>query len=267
MDGEIFGQPLVVTNVMFQGYTQAKTVVYVVTMNDSIYAFDGKPTTAGGTCTLLLSNKVSVLPAGTNETAANCSMLGGMTCQTIAPNVGILGTPVISAASNNGTTTGTLYLVAESELASGSSTTFYHRLWAFDITTLSLTSAISVQVVPPTSCPIGNISPFSQIHIQRPALLLGGDGYVYTAFSMMDGNTNPYPNGMILAYATANLSTTPLCLALSQGTRGFDGASGEDLGDRHTDRMRTRASMGSTTRSSTRGTDFMTAAVIGATAS
>lgn len=221
LDGQVYGQPLVLTNVLFSGYSQPKTVVYVVTMNDSVYAFDGAPSSPGGSCTKLVG-PVGVL--GTNETAANCGMLGGGVCKTIAPNIGILGTPVITTGTNGSTTTGTLYFVAESQLVSGSSTTYYHRLWAFDITSLARTSAIGLQIVPPSGCPIGNIAPFSQIHIQRPALLLGGDNYLYIAFSMMDGNTNPYPNGMILAYKTGSLGTTPLCLALSQGISLADGA-------------------------------------------
>jgi len=41
VDGQIHAQPLVVTNVLFQGQTTAKTVAYVVTENDSVYAIDG----------------------------------------------------------------------------------------------------------------------------------------------------------------------------------------------------------------------------------
>jgi hypothetical protein len=67
---------------------------------------------------------------------------------------------------------------------------------------------------------------FSQLHIQRPALLLRGDNYLYIAFSMMDGYPAPLPNGMMLAYNTVGLSgsSLPLCLPLSEGGMGVDGA-------------------------------------------
>jgi hypothetical protein len=42
LDGQVYGQPLVVTNVKWGG-GQARTVVYVATMNGSLYAFDGTP--------------------------------------------------------------------------------------------------------------------------------------------------------------------------------------------------------------------------------
>jgi hypothetical protein len=74
-----------------------------------------------------------------------------------------------------------------------------------------------------SSCPADTF--FSQKHIQRPALLLPGDGYLYIAFSMMDGISSPYPDGMIFAYNTSSLSTTaPFCLAMSQGGLNADGA-------------------------------------------
>src|SRR5690242_4831563 len=41
LDGQVYGQPLVVTNVTIQGYTQAQTVAYVVTQNDTLYAING----------------------------------------------------------------------------------------------------------------------------------------------------------------------------------------------------------------------------------
>jgi hypothetical protein len=65
---------------------------------------------------------------------------------------------------------------------------------------------------------------FALRHIQRPALLLGGDGYLYVAFSMMDGTPPPgLPNGVIFAYDTSSLSTAPLCLSMSENATGKDG--------------------------------------------
>jgi len=224
LDGQVYGQPLVVTNVAINGVTYP-VVVYVVTMNGTVYAFDGQPPVPtswpAGKCA---SHTVGIVSqsvlAGAN--AASCANLGGKNCTVIAPNVGILGTPVISANTNGSTTTGTLYLVVESQ--SGTPITWSHTLWALDITTLSLATAIEVPIEPlPSGC---QDSTFAQKHLQRPALLLGSDNYLYIAFSMMDGNPSPLPNGMMLAYNTVGLSgsSTPLCLPMSQGAQNADGA-------------------------------------------
>ncbi len=97
---QVYAQPLVVTGVSIGG-TQ-KTVVYVVTLEDNVYALDGT------TCSPLLSSPVSLLPTG--ETPADCTLLGGgTTCPTFKPWVGMVGTPVIDTGS------GILYAVTESE--------------------------------------------------------------------------------------------------------------------------------------------------------
>jgi len=221
VDGEILSQPLVVTNVAYHGQSGPRTIVYVVTMNDSVYAFDGTPSAPTSwpvpNCTQL--DHLNLLTKlGTGEVPPLCNALGGRTCTTMAPDVGVLGTPVITANTSGNTTVGSLYLVAES--VNNSNSTFYHRLWTLDITNLQTASNY---VINPTSCSNEQGS-FSQKHIQRPALLLGGDNYLYVAFSMMDGTSPPLPNGIMLAYNASNLAAAPLCLALSQGTTNNDGA-------------------------------------------
>ncbi len=224
VDGQIYGQPLVVMNVKFNGGAPM-TVAYVVTQNGSVYAFGGTPAAPSGPTTpqcTLLAGPVPLL--GSGETAVNCDGIGAGNCGTVAPNVGILSTPVIHLTGTN-PATGKLFAVAESQLVSGSppSTSYFHRLWALDITTLSPSTAFkSAPIAPTGSCSSPGI--FSQLHIQRPALLLAGDNYLYVAFSMMDGAGTPLPNGMIFAYNTASLSTTPLCLEMSEGAFGADGA-------------------------------------------
>jgi hypothetical protein len=193
VDGQIYGQPLVVTNAPFNGGPNI-TVAYVATMNGTVYAFGGATP-----CTFLKS--ASLL--GPGETAVNCDNIGGFDCATIAPNVGIPGTPVIRLTTPN-PATGQLFAISESQLVNGTSITYYHRLWALDITTLG-TLFESSPIAPTGSCTAN--SQFSQKHIQRPALLLAGDNYLYVAFSMMDGAGSPLPNGMIFAYNAASLTT------------------------------------------------------------
>lgn len=56
LDGQVYGQPLVVTNVKWNNQGSPQTVVYVATQNGSMYAFSGTPPTyngAPGRCSLL----------------------------------------------------------------------------------------------------------------------------------------------------------------------------------------------------------------------
>jgi hypothetical protein len=229
LDGQVYGQPLVVTNVAINGVTYG-IVVYVVTMNGTVYAFDGNPQVPtswpAGQCTHGTSHTVGPIASQSvlgGANAASCANLGGENCQTIAPNVGILGTPVVNVNTGGSTTTGTLYLVVESQ--SGAPITWSHTLWALDIAFSA--AAVHVAIAPPSGPPPGCYgADFSHLHIQRPALLLGGDNYLYIAFSMMDGYPAPLPNGMMLAYNTVGLtgSSVPFCLPLSQGVHNADGA-------------------------------------------
>lgn len=43
LDGMVYSQPLVLTNVLFHGQTTPKTIAYAVTQNDSIYANRQRP--------------------------------------------------------------------------------------------------------------------------------------------------------------------------------------------------------------------------------
>lgn len=221
LDGQVYGQPLVVTNVPWNG-GGGQTVVYVVTQNASVYAFNGSPaknTTAPSQCSAplaqvsLLNNNFANQPA---MAPANCGYLGQGTCTTMAPNVGILGTPVIHIANG----AGTLCVIAEMQSGTAAPFKYYHFLHALDIKTLNEVTSIGspVQICPVTGC-----SSFSQLHIQRPGLLYGADGYLYIALSMMDGNISPLPNGVILAYNAANLSSVS-SFSLSEGISGADGA-------------------------------------------
>jgi hypothetical protein len=206
LDGQVYAQPLVMTGVTFTGYTKGQTIVYVVTQNDTLYAISGASTNVAPICTIL--GQVS-LSGYLSQHPVDCNYIGGKQCQTISPYVGILGTPVINS--------GVLYLVTETQdVAGGPPVNWYHNLFAINISTLGINNHI--QVAPPAGCGNGS-EPFSQYHIQRPALLYataGGVNYVYIAFSMMDGNS-PLPNGTILAYNTASFSSTPLCFATTPG--------------------------------------------------
>ena len=213
-DGQIYAQPLVVANVNIHGNSYSN-VVYVVTQNDSVYAFDGN--SVGPTCTLLLRTRL--LQAG-DEQAADCHEVVFKTCASIAPLIGILGTPVID------TRTRTIYVVTQGQVGNPG-TSFFFRLHALDITTLSNTpEKFGGPVVVGTSS-------FAQAHVQRSGMLLlpgvaaNGNGMVYFAF---EHGVKPWANGYIYGYDAQNLQATSAVLRTTpNGTGGGIWQSGAAL--------------------------------------
>lgn len=108
VDGQIYAQPLYLPQVNIPG-KGTYDVIYVVTQNNSVYAFDADATSANPT-TLWKVNLGAPVPKYDGEG--------------VWPNVGILSTPVIDATTN------TMYLVAE---VNGTTPPFW--LHALDVTT------------------------------------------------------------------------------------------------------------------------------------
>jgi uncharacterized repeat protein (TIGR03803 family) len=61
LDGQVYAQPLVLSNVTFNG-TQYSSLVYVVTQMNTLYLINGTPPAAGNPCTVISS--LSLNPAG-----------------------------------------------------------------------------------------------------------------------------------------------------------------------------------------------------------
>ena len=113
VDGLVDAQPLYLSNVNL-GAQGTHDVLYVVTENDSIYAFDA--------ITGDVLWQVSVLSAG--ETPSD-----DRGCGQVTPKIGITSTPVIDRSRGPN---GAMYLVAMSKNGSG---TYFQRIHALDITT------------------------------------------------------------------------------------------------------------------------------------
>lgn len=123
VDGSIQAQPLYVPNVTVAG-KGVHNVLYVVTMNDVLYAFDADHNSPNGG--LLWS--VDFRSPGAGVTPIPITDIVGFNDGNIVGNVGIESTPVIDLSSN------TLYLVARTKEVSGTTTNYVARLHAIDIT-------------------------------------------------------------------------------------------------------------------------------------
>jgi hypothetical protein len=117
VDDQLYTQPLVVTGVSVGGGT--RDVVYVTTVNNSVYAFDANDAEA----TAPLWHVNFGVPANLHSTDFGCLDINGQ--------MGIIGTPVIDKAR------GVLYVVAltRAGAATGPRTGFTQRLHALDLAT------------------------------------------------------------------------------------------------------------------------------------
>ncbi len=195
VDGQIYAQPLVVAGVTIAGKTQ--NVVYVVTMHNSVYAFDAD------------NASVSAALWHVNLGASVAS-----SCPDTQPEYGIMATPAIDTATN------TMYIVARTTESNGS---IAFRLHALDITSGAEkpNSPVLIQASVPgigLGAVNGTITFDPSIQLNRPGLALSG-GNVYLGFgSICDGGNY---HGWVMSYNATTLAQTAVYNSTPHG--GFGG--------------------------------------------
>lgn len=171
VDDQLYTQPLLVTGVAVHG--GAHDVVYVTTVNNSVYAFDANDPEAQKP----LWHVNFGTPPDLNSAPFGCLDINGQ--------IGIIGTPVIDR------TRGVLYVVALTQSASG----FEQRLHELDLATgADLPES-------PRIIQAAGFNPLMQN--QRPALLLA-NGMVYVSYAS-HCDKDPY-HGYIMAYDAHSLA-------------------------------------------------------------
>jgi uncharacterized protein (TIGR03437 family) len=197
VDGDVYAQPLYARGVnMPDG---ARNVLYVATMNNSVYAFDAD--TASSTAPLWKRN------FGPTVDPHNFDVVG-LPYTDILNQVGILGTPVIDPA------TSTLYVVHYTLTDSGKGDNYAFYLHALDLVTgaekfngpVAIQASVTGSGWGGLDTPVNNQLAFLPgQHLQRPGLLLL-NGTVYVAFGS-HGDIGPW-HGWIMAYDAATLQQT-----------------------------------------------------------
>ncbi|GAC1450232.1 MAG: hypothetical protein NVS2B12_18140 [Ktedonobacteraceae bacterium] len=186
VDGQVYAQPLFMPDIPINGTLY--NVVYVVTENDSVYAFDADQ--AGTVPPLWQTSFIN--PSAGITTIPTTEVYNKHIGQDIRPVVGITSTPVIDPG------TGTLYVVA----ATKEHGQYVQRLHALDLVTGKdkAGSPTQIQASVPGN---GYDSVDGRIHFnaktenQRAALLLL-NGNVYISWAAF-GDSDPY-HGWILGY-------------------------------------------------------------------
>jgi uncharacterized protein (TIGR03437 family) len=182
VDGEIYAQPLFAGGVQIGAI--AKNVVYVATMNDSVYAFDADARAA--TAPLWQVSLGTPVPGAALEGFVDIPL-----------TVGVLSTPAIDPAGK------VLYLVAE---------TFENSAPVFRLHGLSLVdghemangpAVIAASTAGAGAAAVNGTIAFDPFwHLQRPGLTVA-NGAVYVAFGS-HGDAGNY-HGWLIAYSASNL--------------------------------------------------------------
>jgi hypothetical protein len=184
-DGQVYAQPLYVSNLVFPN-GGARDVLFIATMNNTVYAYDADVPSAAGL--LWQVNLGQPFPTAQWNAPYN----------DITPEVGILGTGTIDPSS------GVLYVVAET-LQNGAAVFSLHAL---DLLTgaerMNGPAAITAQVGGSGAGSVGGVMRFDpNQHLQRPGLLLSNNS-VYVAFgSHMD--QSPW-HGWVMSYSASDLT-------------------------------------------------------------
>jgi Putative Ig domain len=188
-DAAIYTQPLWVSNITISGAKH--NIVVVATMHDTVYAFDAD----ANPCVTYWHSQF--IPSGeTFYTAAD------VFTNSIFPDIGILGTPVIDSTSN------TIYFVTKTKNITGPGLVAHQRLHALNLadgteianSPVELDSSITV----PGNCEGGSTIAFNAAsENQRPGLALV-NGVVYIAWAS-HGDHDPY-HGWVIGFNATSLS-------------------------------------------------------------
>jgi hypothetical protein len=208
VDGLVDGQPLLVSNLVIPN-VGVKNVLYAVTENDSIYAFDADSITAtGGT---VLWKSTALLAGEVPSDNRGCSQ--------VQPKIGITSTPVIDRARN------AIYLVAMSKDSSGN---YYQRIHALSLTTGAefFGGPTTVQATFPgngDNSSNGSVVFDPKQYKERPGLL-ELNGIVYTMWSSHCDH-RPY-TGWVIAYSADTMAQTGVLNLVPNGSEGAIWMSG-----------------------------------------
>ena len=188
VDGDLYAQPLVVSNVIVQ--QEARNVVYLATARNWVYAYDADQPDA---CLPLWSINLGQ-PVFRDDIFENYL--------NFASYIGVTSTPVIELDGQGG---GTIYLVYKVRTGAQPAMSFTYYLHALDITTGQNRAGANNPSVIAATAPKADGTTIifdPKWHLNRPGLLLS-NGVIYMAFGSHGDKGDFY--GWIMAYDSKSL--------------------------------------------------------------
>jgi hypothetical protein len=204
VDDQIYAQPLVMMNVSIPNVGK-RNVVFVATVNNSVYAFE-----ADSVNVMQPYWQVNLNPTG-DRAPMNSDIGSGY--RDFSGNMGIVGTPVIDSLTN------TLYVVAKSySTANG----FRQYLHALDVATgaekPNSPKLISPQIAGNGDGSVSGTISFDPLKQNQRSGLLLLNGVVYITWAS-HGDTDPY-HGWVVGYDKTTLALKIVYNATPQGYKG-----------------------------------------------
>ena len=193
VDGPVDAEPLYVGSLTVNGAVH--NVLFVVTENDSVYAFDADTLTSLWHQSMLDSN----------ETPSN--MVDG--CDQVTPKIGITSTPVIDLASG---AHGTIFLVAMTKDSGGN---YHQRLHALDLATGNEQSQLHSPTTIQATFSGQTFDP--EQYEERSGLLLL-NGAIYMGWTSHCDDT-PY-TGWVMGYSESTLQQISVVNVTPNGSQG-----------------------------------------------
>jgi len=198
VDDQLYTQPLIVTGVEVGGGTH--DIVYVTTVNNSVYAFDANDAAAEAP----IWHVNFGTPANLHSANFGCLDINGQ--------MGIIGTPVIDKVR------GVLYVVAltRAGAVTGAHTGYTQRLHALDLATGADLPESPVAIQAPDFNAL--------MQNQRPALMLA-NGMVYVGYAS-HCDKDPY-HGFLMAYDAKTLAQVAVFNSSPTGSEASFWQSGQ----------------------------------------